>query len=112
MSLPARLNGHRVSGWVCASCGVVAKSGGVVPSFELERRRDGDIVPILRLAGEDGHAQVVTLGFDNLAVLIREALSCTVADPVRGRVILAEADDDAQRAWLLDQMRERLVDRP
>lgn len=104
--MTAPLHGHRVSGWLCAECGVVAKGAGLVPSIELEQQ-GADVVPILRLQGEDGHGQVVTLGFENLAILMWQAMACQVADPDRGPKILADLSPEA-RANVLEEMRDRL----
>jgi hypothetical protein len=67
------LGGHKLTGWICSECGVVARGDGVVPGFGLEVQA-GVPTPVLRVESADGHAQVVMLGYENLAILIEQGL--------------------------------------
>lgn len=63
---------HRFTGWACSTCAEPVRAEGLRPAFVLDPAT-GE--PALRLDTEDGHALVVQLGWENLEILLDQAVA-------------------------------------
>lgn len=100
--------GHQVWGWLCEACGVTdVATDGVVPAVAVRETPSGELVPILTLEAVDGHAEHVTLGWDNLERLADQIIVAQLEDPERGPAMLALMTDRQRMHAAADLARAR-----
>lgn len=79
---PQAMPGHKIGGWVCSECGVLAPTNEVVPEFRVVRDDAGELVPVLLIWADDrGHRQQITLGWENLGILVHQAAIAQAENP-------------------------------
>lgn len=90
--MPGAMTGHKISGWLCAECGVTdtAAEGGVKPEIRYGTDADGRPTVFLLLEAQDGHGEQITIGFDNLAILIGQAAYAASQGLLRGQAFDAD----------------------
>lgn len=83
--------GHKVEGWLCAECGVTdTAKDGVKPEIRYGTDADGKPTVFFVLEAQDGHSEQITIGFDNLAILIGQAAYAASQGLLQGQAFGAD----------------------